>query len=102
MLQVVLVDVLHSGPAQTKVGCRLADGHYLHQVDNKPLQAMRRMPLACSERYPLLLVTTAGTTLDTLDTHVDIDRLAANGNTAETADSITISYDFLTSTLRTA
>ena len=61
---------------------------------------MCRMPLACSERYPLLLVTTAGTTLDTLNTHIDIDRLAPDGNTAETANSVTISCDFLTSALR--
>ena len=41
-----------------------------------------------------LLVTTAGTTLDALNTHVDIDRPEAYGNTVETADSKTISDDF--------
>ena len=63
---------------------------------------MRRMPFACSEWYPLLLVTTAGTTLDTLNAHIDIDRFAPYGNTAETPDCATISDDFLTAALRTA
>jgi len=102
VLQVVLVDVLHRGPAQAEVGCRLADGHDLHQVYHKPLQAVGRMPLARSEGNVLLLVTAAGTALDALHTHVDVDRLATDGNTAETADSVPISYDFLTFALRTA
>ena len=58
----------------------------LHQVYHKSLQTVRRMPLAGSEGYLLLLVTAADTALDALHTYVDIDRLAADRDTAETTD----------------
>ena len=102
VLQVVLVDVLHRRPAQTEVGRRLADGHNLHQVYHKLLQTVGRMSLASGEGNPLLLVTAADTALDALNTHVDVNRLATNRNTAETTDGIPVSYNFLTFTLRTA
>jgi hypothetical protein len=60
------------------------------------------MTLARGEGNTLLLVTAADTALDALDTHVDANRLATDWNTAETADGVPVSYDFLTFTLRTA
>jgi len=60
------------------------------------------MPLARGERDVLLMVTAAGTAFDTLHTHVDIDWLATDWNTTETADCVPITYDYLTSALRTA
>jgi hypothetical protein len=50
----------------------------------------------------LLLVTVADTASDTLHTHVDIDRLAADWDTSETTDCVPITYDFPTSALRAA
>jgi hypothetical protein len=44
------------------------------------------MTFARGERDGLLLVTAANTALDALHTHVDIDRLATDGDTAETTD----------------
>jgi hypothetical protein len=60
------------------------------------------MSLASGEGNPLLLVTAADTALDALNTHVDVNRLATDRNTAETTDGIPVSYNFLTFTLRTA
>ena len=89
-------------PAQAEVGCRLADGHDPHQVYDKTLQAVRRMPLARGEGNTLLMVTAADTALDALNTHVDVNWLATDWNTAETTDGIPVSYNFLTFTRRTA
>jgi hypothetical protein len=63
---------------------------------------MSRMPLACSKWDVFLMVTAAGMAFYTLDAHVDVDWLPAQGNTSETTDSIPVSYNFLTSALRTA
>ena len=102
MLKVVLVDVLHRVPAQLQVCCDLADRHQTHQVHHKPLQPVRRVPLARSEGDVLLMVAAAGMALHTLHTHVDVDWLPAQWNTTETPDSEPIPYNILTSALRTA
>ena len=60
------------------------------------------MPLVCGEGNPLLLVTATETALDVLDTHVDVNWLATDWNTAKTTDGVLISYDFLTFRLRIA
>jgi hypothetical protein len=60
------------------------------------------MPLARGEGNTLLLVTAADTALDALNTHIDVNWLATDWNTAETTDGVPVSYDFLTFTLRTA
>jgi len=59
------------------------------------------MPLACSEWDVFLMVTAAGMALYTLDAHVDVYWFPAQGNTSETTDCIPVSYNFLTSALRT-
>jgi hypothetical protein len=63
---------------------------------------MSRMPLACSKWDVFLMVTAAGMAFYTMDAHVDVDWLPAQGDTSETADSIPVSYNSLTSALRTA
>jgi hypothetical protein len=102
MLKVVLVDVLHRVPAQLQVCRDLADGHQTHQVNHKPLQPMRRVPLTRGEGNVFLVLAASGMAFYTLDAHVDVDWFPAQGNTSETTDSIPVSYNSLTSALRTA
>jgi hypothetical protein len=60
------------------------------------------MSLSCRERDVLLLVTAADAALDTLNTHIHVDRLVTDGNTAETADGVPVAYDFPAFARRTA
>ena len=48
------------------------------------------MSLARGEGNTLLLVTAADTALDALDTHVDVNWLATDWNTAETTDGVPV------------
>jgi hypothetical protein len=60
------------------------------------------MPLARGEGDVLLMVAAAVMALHPLHTHVDINGLPAQGNTAEAADCEAVPHDSATSALRTA